>query len=191
MKLKQDREEERARQARISENIEAAPAELKLKQAREEERARQAKIERERERQWEARRKEEAKAKLERRAKARKREEEERQARLERERQGEARRRKEAERNKRLNAKLKALIGVDPGKFHAVVIGNNDYPALPKLKTAVRDAKAVASVLREKYGFSVSLLLNASRVQIIDSLDKYRRTLRENDNLPRIAQMDY
>ena len=73
--------------------------------------------------------------------------------------------------------------GVDAGPYHAVVIGNNDYPALPKLSTAVRDAQAVASVLREKYGFSVTLLLNASRVQILNSLDKYRRKLRDSDNL--------
>ena len=33
------------------------------------------------------------------------------------------------------------------GGFHALVIGNNDYAMLPKLKSAVGDAKAVAAVL--------------------------------------------
>ena len=33
------------------------------------------------------------------------------------------------------------------GNYHALVIGNNDYGDLPKLKTAVNDAKSVAALL--------------------------------------------
>ena len=37
--------------------------------------------------------------------------------------------------------------------YYALVIGNNSYRNLPKLKTAVNDAREVERVLREKYGF--------------------------------------
>ena len=55
---------------------------------------------------------------------------------------------------------------IEFGKFHALVIGNNDYTKLPKLKTAIRDAEAVAEVLKGKYGFEVRLMRNASRADI-------------------------
>lgn len=72
---------------------------------------------------------------------------------------------------------------LDFGRFYALVIGNDNYAHLPKLKTAVADAKAVANTLTADYGFAVTTLLDATRSQIIDTLDEYRETLRENDNL--------
>ena len=69
------------------------------------------------------------------------------------------------------------------GAYHAIVIGNNDYADMPKLKTAVADAQAVAQTLRQDYGYTVTLLLNATRSDIIDSLAKARATLKANDNL--------
>lgn len=69
------------------------------------------------------------------------------------------------------------------GNYHALVIGNNDYKDLPKLKTAVSDAETVAEVLKSSYGFEVRLLRNATRADIIIALDDYRKTLTEDDNL--------
>ncbi len=69
------------------------------------------------------------------------------------------------------------------GSYHALVIGNNDYKDLPKLKTAVSDAESVAQVLKSSYGFEVRLLRNATRADIIIALDDYRKTLTEDDNL--------
>lgn len=73
--------------------------------------------------------------------------------------------------------------GLQFGRYYALVIGNNDYPHLDQLKTAVRDAKAVAQVLRTTYGFSVTQLFNASRDQIIGALDELRKILKKEDNL--------
>jgi uncharacterized caspase-like protein len=70
-----------------------------------------------------------------------------------------------------------------PRRFYALVIGNNDYQALPKLKTAVGDAQAVANVLHDQFGFEPTLLLNATRQQIIAALNDYRRKLDENASL--------
>ncbi len=53
------------------------------------------------------------------------------------------------------------------GRYHALVIGNNDYLLLPKLETAVGDAEAVAELLRTHYGFEVRLLRNATRADIL------------------------
>ena len=72
---------------------------------------------------------------------------------------------------------------IDFGKYHALIIGNNNYQFLPKLKTAANDARAIAQVLRDDYGFEVTLLLNAERVDMIDALDHLTETLGANDNL--------
>ena len=75
------------------------------------------------------------------------------------------------------------FAGIDFGAYHALVIGINDYKYLPKLKTAVKDAKAVAKILEEDYGFKVSLMIDPERADIIDALDEYRETLGPTDNL--------
>ncbi|MDP7215749.1 MAG: caspase family protein, partial [Rhodospirillales bacterium] len=73
--------------------------------------------------------------------------------------------------------------GLDFGRYFALVIGNDDYRSLPRLKTAVADAKAVAGVLERGYGFETSVLIDATRAGILDALDGLRRRLREDDNL--------
>ncbi|MCC7046295.1 MAG: caspase family protein [Alphaproteobacteria bacterium] len=72
---------------------------------------------------------------------------------------------------------------IDFGKFHALVIGNNDYGGLPALRTAIGDAMAVGALLSDAYGFEVRLLQNATRGQILGALADLRGTLGENDNL--------
>ncbi|MGI8998007.1 MAG: caspase family protein, partial [Pyrinomonadaceae bacterium] len=69
------------------------------------------------------------------------------------------------------------------GRYYALVIGNNAYTALPRLKTAEADAREVAALLKEFYGFETKLLLNATRGQIIGALNAYRRELGPEANL--------
>jgi len=69
------------------------------------------------------------------------------------------------------------------GAYHALVIGNNDYKLLRPLKTAVADAREVARVLEQEYGFQVRLLLNASRYDMLAALNELREKLTEKDNL--------
>lgn len=71
------------------------------------------------------------------------------------------------------------------GKYHALVIGNNTYtdPKWANLNNAVNDAKTVASVLTDKYGFETTLLLNATRVQMLEAIESMRNKLTEDDNL--------
>jgi tetratricopeptide (TPR) repeat protein len=70
-----------------------------------------------------------------------------------------------------------------PGKYFALVIGNNEYASLPKLETAVKDAQDVSNVLRTLYSFEVKFLANATRAEIMSGLSEYRRTLTDADNL--------
>ena len=69
------------------------------------------------------------------------------------------------------------------GNYHALVIGNDDYRLMPRLKTAVNDAREVARLLREQYGFKVTLLLNANRYETVSALDVLRERLTDEDNL--------
>ncbi len=69
------------------------------------------------------------------------------------------------------------------GSYYALVIGNNDYQHLPKLETAVADAEDVAHLLKDKYGYKVTLLLNGTRYQILSALNKLREKLTDQDNL--------
>jgi len=71
----------------------------------------------------------------------------------------------------------------DPGPYHALVIGINDYSHLRKLETAVNDATQVAQVLQDEYGFKTELLRKPTRHDIIGALDEYGRSLPEKSNL--------
>lgn len=72
------------------------------------------------------------------------------------------------------------------GRNYALVIGNNEYKTLPRLKTAVGDAKAVADALKTRYTFdegAVKLLLNADRNAILAELVQLRAKLTPDDRL--------
>ena len=75
------------------------------------------------------------------------------------------------------------IKSIDFGHYNALIIGNDDYKKLPRLKTAINDAKEIGEVLSDKYGFKTTLLLDATRYQIIRALDNYRETLSEKENL--------
>ncbi len=68
------------------------------------------------------------------------------------------------------------------GKYHALLIGNNEYRHLPKLETAVNDAQTLAEILRDRYGFETTVLLNATRFEIYTALDSFRKKVTEKEN---------
>ena len=69
------------------------------------------------------------------------------------------------------------------GNYHALVIGNDEYRQLPRLNTAVNDARDIDRVLKASYTFKVTLLLNADRYQILSALNGIRERLTDKDNL--------
>ncbi len=72
---------------------------------------------------------------------------------------------------------------VDFGNYHALVIGNNQYSHFPSLLSASVDARETAELLRTKYGFQTTTLIDATRYDMLSALNNLRETLTENDNL--------
>lgn len=72
---------------------------------------------------------------------------------------------------------------VSLGRYHALIIGNNRYAYYPDLETAINDATETEKILREKFGFSTTVLTNATRYDILSALNDLRQNLTENDNL--------
>jgi hypothetical protein len=69
------------------------------------------------------------------------------------------------------------------GNYYALIIGNNQYRHFPSLNTARNDASDAAKLLRERYGFRTTLLLDADRYAILSTLNRLRQELTEQDNL--------
>ena len=69
------------------------------------------------------------------------------------------------------------------GQYYALVIGNNHYQHWEPLQNAIADAEAVGNLLKSQYGFQVKLLKDASRKDILKTLNEFRRILTERDNL--------
>ncbi|MBF0444760.1 MAG: caspase family protein [Magnetococcales bacterium] len=76
-----------------------------------------------------------------------------------------------------------ATDNINFGNYHALVIGINQYQHLPNLKTAVNDARTVATLLQNEFGFKVKRLENSSRKSILTALNNYRNKLGSQDNL--------
>ncbi|MEM6707757.1 MAG: caspase family protein [Pseudomonadota bacterium] len=72
---------------------------------------------------------------------------------------------------------------VKMGRYHALLIANERYGALPRLNTPIADAARLEKILRSKYGFEVHTLTNATRYDILSTLNKYRESLTRDDNL--------
>jgi TPR repeat protein len=69
------------------------------------------------------------------------------------------------------------------GIYHALLIGNETYTHWPALKTPEHDAVRTAQILSKQYGFKTKVLLNATRFDILQALNDYRKTLTDKDNL--------
>jgi uncharacterized caspase-like protein len=76
----------------------------------------------------------------------------------------------------------KQASAVDTG-YYALIIGNNNYKYLPKLKTAANDARAVEKMLKEKYGFRTKLLIDATRDDILDGLNELRESMGSRESI--------
>ena len=76
----------------------------------------------------------------------------------------------------------------DKGIYRALIIGNDDYDDpknyWPELTTAVSDARAVADMLENGYGFTdVVVLENSTRREILHALNDLGQRVQTNDNV--------
>lgn len=69
------------------------------------------------------------------------------------------------------------------GDYHALVIGIQDYEYLTPLEMVRNDAREIARLLEEEYGFEVVQLNDPTRREMLMALGKMRSTLTEADNL--------
>jgi hypothetical protein len=69
------------------------------------------------------------------------------------------------------------------GRFHALLIANENYRNMQDLTTPIRDVDYIEKLLINRYGFSVKVLHNATDDQIMRTLHEYANTLTEEDNL--------
>ena len=79
-------------------------------------------------------------------------------------------------------ARGNSLLGLNTGKYRALLIGNSEYEYLPKLTAPARDVTELSSLLSKYYGFEVEILLNATRPEILGALSRYRKELAPQDN---------
>ena len=80
---------------------------------------------------------------------------------------------------------LKNTTRISPvkGKQHALIIGNEEYDYLTDLDTAGNDAKAIADILKQQYGFETTLISNANRYNALSAINNLRLNFKENDRL--------
>jgi hypothetical protein len=69
------------------------------------------------------------------------------------------------------------------GKFHALLIANEEYALLPDLVTPKEDVDAIDSILRDRYGFTTTVIKDGSREVIMDNMYKLLGELTSEDNL--------
>lgn len=79
--------------------------------------------------------------------------------------------------------KKKRIPRVEFGRYHALIVGNNDYRHLVDLDTARADAEALDKLLRTRYGFETTLILDGTRYDMLSELNGLRQKLTEKDNL--------
>lgn len=82
-----------------------------------------------------------------------------------------------------LKAQKRLVQGEDFGRYYALIIGNQDYQYLKPLKTPLTDAERIAKLLKDKYGFTVEVVDDASNVTMMRALNDLDRVLRPQDNL--------
>ena len=68
-------------------------------------------------------------------------------------------------------------------KYYALIIGNNNYEKLEDLDNAVNDAKDLEKVLKEKYGFKTTLLIDEKSDETENAIIKFTQNRDKNDNI--------
>ena len=74
-------------------------------------------------------------------------------------------------------------MGLEFGRYFALVIGNQQYSKIEPLQTPRNDAVNIADLLRDKYGFNVTVLLDATNIEVMEAINDLNQTLTDEDNL--------
>ena len=80
-------------------------------------------------------------------------------------------------------APLAAALSTGLGARHALVIANQNYRHLQSLHTPVADVTAIKRVLEQRFGFSVTVVKDASRRELLAAINQLRSRVAENDQV--------
>lgn len=69
------------------------------------------------------------------------------------------------------------------GRRLALVIANQAYQHWPKLSTATADGEAIAGMLRQRFGYQVSMVRDGSRQQMLSALQSLRQSAGPQDQI--------
>ncbi len=75
------------------------------------------------------------------------------------------------------------IAGLGLGRYYALVIGNQNYRRIEPLQTPINDARRAARVLKEGYGFSVTVVDDGDDVAMLRALNDLNGVLKPEDNL--------
>lgn len=77
-----------------------------------------------------------------------------------------------------------AILPVEIGRRVAYLIGNNNYQAgIPALETPQADVEAIGKLLKEKAGYDVKIVANASKADIIRTLQLAAKTTGQHQSV--------
>ena len=81
------------------------------------------------------------------------------------------------------NQPSRSKLVVSPkGNYYALLIGNSDYKKWSPLSSPINDVKEIGKILKTKYNFkSVTILENANRAKIFQSLKKLKSSVTDED----------
>jgi hypothetical protein len=80
-------------------------------------------------------------------------------------------------------ADVRKALGVNFGRYYALVIGVQHYQAVENLSTPISDAQRAAKVLKDRYGFSVKVLEDPDDMTMLNAFNDLAETLKKDDNL--------
>jgi uncharacterized caspase-like protein len=81
------------------------------------------------------------------------------------------------------DASPRELAGLTLGRYYALVIGNQNYRRIEPLATPIADAQRAARVLKDRYGFEVTVVDDADDVAMLRALNDLNGVLKPEDNL--------
>lgn len=76
----------------------------------------------------------------------------------------------------------KSDVQLNPGKYKALIIANQNYTHWDKLDTPLNDSKALGTLLKNQYGFDVTYLNDASRRETLKAIYDQAKSIEFNDH---------
>lgn len=72
---------------------------------------------------------------------------------------------------------------IEFGRYYALIIGLQSYHHWESLESPHADARRLAEILSQQYGFDTTLLLDASKNQLMAAIDDLRKRVNDKDNV--------